>query len=458
MSELKHELPPGPPLPGVLHTLVAAGTIVSGSFRLGALEPLRKRYGDIFTVHFPTLGKAVMVGNPELVKQVFMADKDTLYAGSQSPLGNVLGRNSLLAIDGDHHMEQRKLVLPPFHGERMHAYEAVVEEEALREIESWPEGQELKTLRPMMRITLEVIMRTVFGVEGSELEEVRDDLRERVPRSVVLGSKLAAFPFLHHELGGRTPWGEFMGHRRHFNEQISSLVQRARRDPNLAERTDVLALFAQATHADDGTPMTDAEIQDQLMTIIAAGHETTATTLAWTFERLRRHPELVERLREEADAGGKELREATIREVQRVRPVIIGVGREVRKPFELGGYVLPPGVVIAVPAGLLHLNPRLYTNPRRFDPDRFVGVKPSPYEWIPFGGGIRRCPGAAFAHMEMDIVLRTVLRSLELKPTTARGERWSFRGVAFAPRGGGLAAFSRRSARRRPAAHAAAAA
>ena len=169
MAELKQDLPPGPPFPGFLHTLVAAGTIVSGSFRLGALEPLRKRYGDLFTVHFPTLGKAVMVGNPELVKQVFMADKDTLHAGSQSPLGNVLGRNSLLAIDGDHHMEQRKLVLPPFHGERMHAYEAIVEEEALREIESWPEGEEMKTLRPMMRITLEVIMRTVFGVEGSEL-------------------------------------------------------------------------------------------------------------------------------------------------------------------------------------------------------------------------------------------------------------------------------------------------
>ncbi len=192
--------------------------------------------------------------------------------------------------------------------------------------------------------------------------------------------------------------------------------------------------------------MAFAEIADELLTLLAAGHETTATTLSWTVERLRRHPDILQRLVDEADAGGKTLREATIREVQRVRPVIPFAGRFVMRPFELGGYVIPPGTTIAISMVLTQSDPRLFAHPRRFRPDRFLDEKPDTYSWIPFGGGIRRCIGAAFAHMEMDVVLRTMLRRLEFAPTSARGERWHYRGVAFAPADGGLAIVRRRSA------------
>ena len=207
----------------------------------------------------------------------------------------------------------------------------------------------------------------------------------------------------------------------------------------------MLALLVQATH-EDGTAMSFAEIADELMTLLAAGHETTAATLSWTVERLRRHPEVLARVVAEADAGGSELREATIREVQRVRPVIPFTGRFVMQPFELGGYVIPPGVTIGVSMVLTHTDPRLFEQPLRFRPDRFLDAKPDTYSWVPFGGGIRRCIGAAFAHMEMDVVLRTLLRRLELLPTAARSERWHYRGVAFTPADGGLAIVRRRRA------------
>jgi cytochrome P450 len=232
--------------------------------------------------------------------------------------------------------------------------------------------------------------------------------------------------------------------RRRFEWGVNALIDEARRDPNLSQRSDVLALFVQARHQHDESPMSDAEIHDELATILAAGHETTATTLAWAIERLRRHPALLRRLAREADDGGGELREATIWELQRTRPVIPGTGRLTMKPFPLGDYVIPPGHAIMISATLTHEDPRLFPNPGAFDPDRFVGRRPDPFAWVPFGGGRRRCPGAAFAHMEMDIVLRTMLRRLELEPTSEPDEPWLFRGVAFAPGDGGLAVARRR--------------
>jgi cytochrome P450 len=195
---------------------------------------------------------------------------------------------------------------------------------------------------------------------------------------------------------------------------------------------------------EDGSPLTNAEIRDQLVTMLAAGHETTAHTLAWSIERLRRHPAILKRLQDEADAGGKELREATILEVQRMRPVISFAGRHTMKPFEVGGYRLPRGVLIGLSAGLTHYDPNLFPHPDRFDPDRFVGVRPGTYSWIPFGGGRRRCIGATFAHMELDVVLRLILQRVELAPTDAPDERWHFKGVAWSPKEGGRAYVTRR--------------
>jgi cytochrome P450 len=378
------------------------------------------------------------------VKQVFAGDAESLHAGEPSPLRTVLGDYSLLAIDEKRHLEQRKLILPPFHGERMKVYESIVEEEALREIEGWPQGRSFGVGDSTMRITLNVILRAVFGVRESAL---MDQMRRDIPAAIRLGQRLAILQPLQLDLGPLSPWGRFQAYRQRFAWAINSLIDEARADPSGEERTDVLSMLAHATHEDDDSLLSDAEIADQLMTVVAAGHETTATTLAWAVERLRRHPAILNRMVAEALGGDEhEYRDAVIREIQRTRPVIPGCGRLTMKPFELGDYLLPKGTAILLTTALLHNNEDVYPNPRRFDPDRFVGVRPNPYAWLPFGGGIRRCPGAAFAHMEMDIVLRTMLRNVELITTKERDERWSFRGVAFVPANDGQAVIRRRVA------------
>ena len=445
-------LPPGPPVPSSLQGLLAAAALGASSLGLpGApalrspvpgVHALRRRYGDLFTVSLPGLGRAVVVGDPALVKQVFAADEDTLHFGEGSPFGSTLGPHSLLAIDGAEHIEHRKLLMPPLHGERMRAYESIVEEETIREIERWPQGRPLRTLEPFMRITLNAIIRAVFGADGDG--PLADELREAMPKMIAIGARLGALPFLQRDLGPWSPWGQFVRQRRRFEWGVNTLIDAARRDPALEQRDDVLALLCQARHEAEGTPMSDGEIHDELATMLAAGHETTATTLAWAIERLRRHPAVLQRLADEVVCGGDELRTATIYELQRVRPVVPGTGRLVMKPFRLGDYVIPPGHGILISATLLHEDPRLFAQPLKFDPDRFVGKRPDPFAWVPFGGGRRRCPGAAFAHMEMDVVLRTIVSRLELEPTGEPDEAWAFRGVTFAPGRGGLAVVRRR--------------
>src|SRR5256885_890338 len=395
---------------------------------------MHRRYGDGFSVPLPAIGQAVVVADPELVRDVFRAPPHVLHAGSQSPLRAVLGKHSLLAIDEDYHLGQRRLLRPPFHGERMKSYEGIIEDEARREMASWPEGEPFRTLEPFARITLNAIIRAVFGAQEEDAEELRRVLPDLVGR----GSRLALIPYLHHDVGAWSPWGKFLRVRAEFDAVVDRLLAQARADHGLEERNDVLALLVQARH-EDGSPMHRDEIADELLTLLAAGHETTAATLAWAVERLRRHPTLIARLVDEVAKGGSQLREATIREVQRTRPTITGAGRMAREPYALGDWVLPTGTVIMLAARLIHNAPRNYDDPLRFDPARFVDRKPDTYRWIPFGGGIRRCIGAAFAHMEMDVVLRTLLTRFELASTSERDEGWRFRGVAFAPRKGGIA-------------------
>jgi cytochrome P450 len=363
-SAKKHGVPPGPPVPSYLQYAVAGLWVGTGSDP-AALRLVQRVYGDMFSVPVPRVGKwfvpgiapfkhLVLVGSPELVKQVFAADPETLHFGEPNPLGRVIGRNSLFSLDEGRHLERRRIVLPPFHGERMHRYESIVEEETLREIQSWPEGHERRTTGPMMRITLNVILRAVFGVRDGWM---MDELRERTPRAVKLGQRLVGLGLLQRDLGPGSPGRRFKELIERFEWGVNALIDQARRDPELEQRTDVLALFARATHEDDGSLLSDQEIADQLKDVVAAGHETTANSMAWTIERLRRHPHVLRRLVEEAEGDGKELREATIREVQRTRPVIPGTGRFAVKPFELGDYVLPPGTVILLAAPLLHTTP-----------------------------------------------------------------------------------------------------
>ena len=396
------------------------------------LERNQRRYGDLFTLKIFGMGNWVFPGTPELIRASFTAPADVLHAGESNGLEPVLGPYSLLATDREQHLRQRKLLLPPFHGARMKDYERLIEEIAAEEVGKWPVGVEFPVVPSMMTITLRAILRAVFGAEG----EIERRLEELLPEVVTRGSALSVSPAFQKNLGPWSPWGRFLRLRAQVDELLDTLIDQARTDPGLDDRVDVLALLVRAKY-EDGEPMGNQEIRDQLITMLAAGHETTANTLGWAVERLVRHPAVLARVQRAADEGDREYLASTIREVQRVRPVISMTTRLVKKPFELGGYVLPPGTRIGMAGAITHFDERLFPNAREFRPDRFLEVKPGTYSWVPFGGGVRRCIGAAFAHLEMEVVLRTVLQTYELTPTTARPERLAFRGIATAPGSGG---------------------
>jgi cytochrome P450 family 138 len=427
------KLPPAARIPKVLQGL---GFALS---RRWMMQRLTRRFGDVFTLNIPSYGRVVAVSDPQLAKQIFGTSPDEL-GNIQPNLSRFFGPGSVFALDGDDHRRRRRLLAPPFHGKSMKNYESIIEEETLREIADWPEGQPFATVPPMMRITLNAILRAVFGADGAEL----DELRRLIPPWVTLGSRLAALPKPERNYGRYTPWGRLAEWRRQYDIVIDKLIDDERADPNFADRTDVLAIMLRSSY-DDGSTMSRKDIGDELLTLLSAGHETTAATLGWAFERISRHPDLLAALVEEADSGGRELRQATILEVQRARTVIDLAGRHVHpEVFQLGEWVIPRGYSIIVGIGQIHGNPDIFPDPERFDPQRYMGTKPSPLSWIPFGGGTRRCVGAAFANMEMDIVLRTVLRRFTIQTTDTPGERWHGRGVAFTPKDGGRVAARRR--------------
>jgi cytochrome P450 len=429
-------LPPGPSTPRAVQAAYALTVPRRG------VRQMRERYGDAFTINVPIFGRAVVISDPAEIKQLFLAGSDVVD-NLESNLGRVLGPGSLFALAGEEHHRQRKLLVPPFHGRRLGAYEKVIEDETVRELASWPQGRAFATLPSMMRITLNVILRAVFGAEGAEFAA----LRELLPRAIRLGSRLAVLPIPRVDYGRWSPWGRFWAMRREYDAIVERLISKATRDMDLDARDDILALMLQSRY-DDGSEMSHREIADQLLTLLTAGHETTATTLAWAIERLRRHPAVLGGLVEEADAGGRALREATILEVQRTRPVIDLVGRQVKaESFHLGRWTLPKGYTVLVSIDLVHDAESVFPNAREFDPSRFLGARPDLYQWIPFGGGTRRCLGAAFANMEMNVILRTILRAVTLLPTKERDERWHSRGVANAPAKGGRAVVRRRTAR-----------
>lgn len=426
------KLPPSPGLPSALlkFAFVAA--------RRPTTEWLSRRYGRSLTLQVPVFGNTVVVTDPALTKQIFTTSPDVLY-NIQPNLSRLLGPGSVFALDGVEHRVRRKLLTPPFHGKSIKAYEQIVVEETLREVESWPQGTEFATIEPMMHITLNIILRAIFGADGAELERLRD----LIPRWVTLGSRLAVLPAPKRELSW-TPWGKLARFRREYEGLVDILISRAQADPNFEDRTDVLSLFLRSSY-EDGSKMTRGEIGDELLTLLAAGHETTASTLAWSFERISRHPEVLRRLATEADTDENSYRQAVIFEVQRNRTVIDFSGRHVMAPiYELGEWRIPQGYSVMVSLNQLHENPEMFPDPERFDPQRFVDTKPNTFAWVPFGGGTRRCIGAAFANMEMDIVLRTVLRNFTIATTNAPDEKWHSRGVAFVPKKGGRVAVYRR--------------
>lgn len=425
-------LPPGPRIPKPVMGIAFL------TARHRAIASIGRRHGSAFTVKLPMFGETTVISDPALIKDLFTTSSDLV--GRASALGRVLGPGSTFSLDGDEHRARRKLLVPPFHGKRMVGYEAIVEEEVMREIESWPEGQEFATLQPMMRITLNAILRAVFGAQGSAFDELRDLFPPMIP----LASRMALMPpAFRRDLGPWSPWGRVARYRRRYNEIIADLIAEARTDPAFEERSDVLALMLQARYG-DGSPITDDHIADELLTLLSAGHETTATTLAWAIERLRRHPRLLSRLTAEVDAGRSELLAATIWEVQRIRPVVEATIRVTQERIRLGEWVIPEGHAVIASITISHASARNFAEPKMFNPDRFLGGNPDNHTWIPYGGGIRRCIGAAFANMELNVTLRTLLREFEFGTTYAAGERTHSRGVATAPARGGRAVVYRR--------------
>lgn len=428
-----HRLPPGPGLPKVVQGLPF------GLSRRHALRWLTQRYGPVFTVNLPMYGRSVIIADPGLAKQVFLCNTEAL-GNVQPNLSRILGHGSVFGLDGAEHRRRRSLLTPSLHGRSVRAYEAVMVEETLREAATWPIGTPFATLEPMMRITLNVILRNVFGADGAALQELLD----LVPRFVTLGTKYALVPMPSRTYGRLTPWGRLAHVRRQYDAAVGKLIDARLADPGLPDRSDVLSLFLKS-HYPDGSTMSRQDISDELLTLIAAGHETTATTLAWSFERLTRQPGLLDALSREADTDENQLRRAALREVQRTRSVVDTVARHVYAPsFELGEWVLPRGTSIIIAISQIHQAPSIFEEPDRFDPQRFLDTTPPP-GWIPFGGGTRRCVGSAFADLEMDVTLRTILRQFHIHQTSAPSERWHTRGLTFAPKAGGLVTLSPRT-------------
>jgi cytochrome P450 len=430
-------LPPGPRLPKTVQGIAFLAATH------GVFGALARRYGSVFTVNLPVVGRAVVISDPILVKDVFSTSTDLIERPTGAGhLGEAFGPGSTFSLAGDELLARRKLVVPPFHGKRVRSYEHIIEDEVMREIANWPEGREFETLPPMMRTTLNAILRAVFGAEGPALDELRGLLP---PMVALVGPYALLPPVLRRDLGRWSPGGRFLRYRRRFDAVVDSLIADARADAALEERNDVLALLLQARY-ENGEPIPDRHIADELLTLVASGHETTASALAWAVERLCRHPGLLSRLTEEVDAGGSELRQATIWEVQRTRPVLDGSTRRTKKRIRLGDWVIPEDTAVVFSIRLAHASEESFPDAASFNPDRFVGAVPKPFVWIPFGGGVNRCIGAAFANMEMDVTLRTLLRELRFAPTDARGERRHWRGVATAPGRGGRAVVYRRPA------------
>jgi cytochrome P450 len=418
-------MPPGSRAPAILQGLRYMRN------PLGFLSGLRERYGDVFSVSFPYFGRIVYVASPELVKAVFTGSPAIFHAGEANAtvLEPALGPNSVLSLDDEPHMQQRKLLLPPFHGERIHRYGDLIREVTRREMETWPVGRPF-ALRPhTQKITLTVILRAVFGIEDQRRVERATRLIDVFSDRVTLITK---FPNLRRDLGPFSPWRRFLRARAALDEFIYEEIALRRAEAGGEERDDVLSLLLRARH-DDGTPMSDEELRDELLTVVGAGHETTATALAWAMERLLRTPRVLARLRESIAAGEDDYLEATVKETLRMRPVIIDVARRLTEPARVAGYQLPARSFVLPAIGALHFRPDLFPEPHEFRPERFLDGKVENYAWIPFGGGVRRCIGAAFAEYEMRIVLREFVGRAELSAPDSRPEKVRIRNITLAP-------------------------
>lgn len=405
----------------------------------GFLERGRQRYGDVFSARilgFAT-GRIVFLADPAHVEQVFKTGPAVARAGdaARRSVEPVAGVSSLLSLDGPRHLDHRRILLPRFHGERLELYTDVMREEVDAAVAAWPFDEPFSMREAMADLTLEVIMRAVFGLRhGRRYDEVRAALVAMMENDLAFNLALMV-PVLRRELGPWKAWGEFQRVRAQAYRLLRTEIEERRAAPDLQQRTDILSMLIQG-RAKDGTGLSDDELLDELMTLLLAGHETTATALSWTFELLHRHPAVKHQLAAELATGDEAYLGAVIDEVLRLRPVVPFVARVLHEPLQIGPHVLQPGVTVAPCVHLVHRREDIYPQPEAFRPERFLGTRPSTYEWIPFGGGTRRCLGASFAPLEMKVVIRRVLETTRLEPASPEPERIRRRTVFFVPEHG----------------------
>ena len=421
-------LPPGPRAPAFWQT-----------WRLfrdwsGYLEECRRRYGDAFTLRFVAIGRWAYFNDPAVLRGVFQGPPEVFRAGeARAMLEPVTGRRSVLVLDGEEHMRQRRVLLPSFQGGHVRTHERTMEAATREEMARWPSGEAF-ALRPRFQtITLDVILRAIFGVDAAER---REPMHHAIVRLLAIANgPFVLVPTLARDLGRLSPGGVLARRRAAVDELVYRQIRERRADPAAGERDDVLSVLLRARD-EDGRELDDETLRDELMTLLLAGHETTATALAWAVERLVRHPEAMRRLEEELEdepAGGEYL-DAVVKETLRVRPVIGDVGRVLGAPAEVGGWRLPAGTMVAPAVATVHLDPDAYDDPHAFRPERWLGADTPPgAAWIPFGAGRRSCLGAGFALFEMKVVLRTVLSALRLRAARPEDERARVRNITLTP-------------------------
>jgi cytochrome P450 len=408
----------------------------------------QRRYGDTFTLKLPGFGAFVMASSPELIKAIFTGDSEVLHAGKGNEmLEPIVGRNSVLLLDGKEHLRQRRLLMPPLHGERMQAYAELMAEIATKTAARMPVGERFAIHPFMQEVTLQVILRAVFGLtEGAQMSDLAAVLNEYMtpPPAAMIFVPPKMLPYLDLPL---SPYRAFLRRRGKVDRALREII-RARQASDNRERTDILSMLLEARD-EEGRGMTEDELRDELMTMLIAGHETTATALSWTFGFLLGHPEVSERLQAEVDGAcdeqglpdaaalaSSEFLDAVIKESLRLRPIVPDVVRYVRSPTQFAGHEIPVGAFLSPCIHLAHRRAESWPDPDRFNPQRFVGAKVDPYAWLPFGGGIRRCLGMAFALYEMKIVLGVILQRARMRLATKDPLKIVRRGVTLAPAGG----------------------
>jgi cytochrome P450 len=413
------------------------------------MEDARRQHGDSFSVRFVGFERPmVVISDPEAIKALYREPSHGLPPGRNIILEPILGSKSLLIQQGAEHLSRRRLMLPPFHGERMRSYEETMTEIVEAEIDSWPLHTEFPIHARMQAVTLEVILRVVFGVSsGPRLDRLREMLATVLQETAAPGRQVLALVM--QRFGGRGMFAHFERELREVDELLFAEIAEHRERPDLAEREDILSMLMQAEF-EDGGKMEDQELRDQLMTLLLAGHETTATALAWTFDLLLRHPTVLGRLRDSLAAAEEDYLRATISESLRLRPVIPLAGRRLSKELVADGLTLPEGTDVTPAIWLTHTRPDVYPEPFAFKPERFLEDGPDTYSWIPFGGSVRRCIGATFAEFEMRVVLREVLTRCELHKASPLPERTGRRNITLSPKDGTPVVVTSREPAREP--------